>query len=66
MLNFVDVYRNLTRIPKPNFRYFRLSDVMKRNARLLQPKLEKFSIYFHYQVVPDNIMVTANPTLSTR
>jgi nitrogen fixation/metabolism regulation signal transduction histidine kinase len=63
LLNFVDVYRNLTRIPKPNFRYFRLSDVMKRNARLLQPKLEKFSIDFHYQVVPDNIMVTADPDL---
>lgn len=63
LLNFVDVYRNLTRIPKPNFRYFKLSDVMKQNARLLKPKLEKFNINFHYKVVPDNIMVTADPDL---
>lgn len=63
LLNFVDIYRNLTRIPKPNFRYFKLLEVMKQNANLLKPKFEKFNIGFHYQIVPENIMVTADPDL---
>ncbi|HKK10563.1 MAG TPA: ATP-binding protein [Bacteroidales bacterium] len=63
LLNFVDVYRNLTRIPKPNFRYFKLEDVMKQNASLLKPKFEQYQIDFKYQIIPENIMVTADPDL---
>ncbi len=63
LLNFVDVYRNLTRIPKPNFRYFKLEEVMKQNASLLKPKFEQWDIAFQYEVKPENIMVTADPDL---
>ncbi len=63
LLNFVDVYRNLTRIPKPNFRYFKLDELIRQNVQLLKPKLEKFNINLHYEVTPQNIMVTADPDL---
>jgi two-component system, NtrC family, nitrogen regulation sensor histidine kinase NtrY len=30
LLNFVEIYRNLTRIPKPNFRYFDVKEMFDR------------------------------------
>lgn len=63
LLNFVDVYRNLTRIPKPNFRYFKIQELFQQDARLLEPKFEKLDIDFDYEIDPENLMVTADPDL---
>jgi len=63
LLNFVDIYRNLTRIPKPNFRHFKISELFHQDARLLQPKFEKVNAGFSYSIDPDNLMVTADPDL---
>ncbi len=63
LLNFVDIYRNLTRIPKPNFRHFKISELFQQDARLLQPKFEKVNADFSYSIDPDNLMVTADPDL---
>ena len=63
LLNFVDIYRNLTRIPKPNFRYFRISELLERTEDLLKPKLSKLKIKFLYKIFPDDIMLTADPDL---
>ncbi|MCF8230886.1 MAG: GHKL domain-containing protein [Bacteroidales bacterium] len=63
LLNFVDIYRNLTRIPKPNFKHFKISDLFQQDARLLQPKFESGGIDFNYSIDPDNLMVTADPDL---
>ena len=41
LLNFVEVYRNLTRIPKPNFRYFKVKDIFERSEHLLKPKMNE-------------------------
>ncbi len=63
LLNFVEIYRNLTRIPKPNFRYFQVKDICDRAQMLLQPKLDKFKINSSYRIIPENLMVTADPDL---
>ncbi|MCF8339118.1 MAG: GHKL domain-containing protein, partial [Bacteroidales bacterium] len=63
LLNFVDIYRNLTRIPKPNFKHFKISDLFQQDARLLQPKFETGEINFDFSVDPENLMVTADPDL---
>lgn len=63
LLNFVDIYRNLTRIPKPNFRHFKINELFQQDARLLQPKFEKVNADFSYSIDPDNLMVTADPDL---
>ncbi|MBI9038139.1 MAG: hypothetical protein JEY97_08410 [Bacteroidales bacterium] len=63
LLNFVDIYRNLTRIPKPNFRYFKLSELFERTEHLLRPKLSKLKIKFRYKIFPEDIMLTADPDL---
>jgi nitrogen fixation/metabolism regulation signal transduction histidine kinase len=63
LLNFVDIYRNLTRIPKPNFRYFPIRDVFNRAEQLLKPKIENLNIVCNCKVYPEELMLTADPDL---
>lgn len=63
LLNFVEIYRDLTRIPKPNFRYFRISEVFDRCSMLLKPKIEELGISCSSKVFPPDLMITADPDL---
>jgi len=63
LLNFVEIYRNLTRIPKPNFRYFRISDMLANIRQLLQPKTDPLGIRCNCVIQPPDLMVTADPDL---
>lgn len=63
LLNFVDIYRNLTRIPKPNFRYFQVDEVFERAKQLLKPRIEEYKVKCRCDVDPANIMLTADPDL---
>jgi signal transduction histidine kinase len=63
LLNFVETYRNLTRIPRPNFRYFAVKDLFERTHLLLRPKMEKYGIECIPRVFPDELMITADPDL---
>lgn len=63
LLNFVETYRNLTRVPKPNFRYFPVKELFDRNLLLLKPKLEQHGIQCSCVITPDNLMLTADPDL---
>lgn len=63
LLNFVEIYRNLTRIPKPNFRYFEVYDLFERAHELLKPKLDKFNISCMVKVSPEDLKITADPDL---
>ena len=63
LLHFVDIYRSLTRIPKPNFRYFHLEELFLRNIQLMRPKFKETKIDFNYSIEPKNIKVTADPDL---
>lgn len=63
LLNFVEIYRNLTRIPKPNFRYFRVSEAFERVTQLLEPKIDQQGITCETRVFPPDMMITADPDL---
>jgi len=63
LLNFVEIYRNLTRIPKPNFRYIKLQHVFENAELLLKPKIEELNIDCSYKISPNDLMVTADPDL---
>jgi len=63
LLNFVETYRNLTRIPKPNFRYFRVEELFNRCSQLLKPKIDELGITCSQKVFPPDLMVTADPDL---
>lgn len=63
LLNFVEIYRNLTRIPKPNFRYFLVRQVFENAQQLLKPKIEELNIDFSFIIQPEKLMITADPDL---
>jgi nitrogen fixation/metabolism regulation signal transduction histidine kinase len=63
LLNFVEIYRNLTRIPKPNFRYFYVKELFERSYELMKPKLDKYNIECTSRVFPDDLKITADPDL---
>jgi len=63
LLNFVETYRNLTRIPRPNFRYFAVKELFERTHMLLRPKMEKYGIECIPRVFPEELMITADPDL---
>ena len=63
LLNFVEIYRNLTRIPKPNFRHFRIREMFERAHDLLRPKLDELEIKCDCKVFPEDLMLLADPDL---
>ncbi len=63
LLNFVQVYRNLTRIPKPNFRYFAIKELFDNVEQLLLPKIQERNIDCQCKIVPPGLMLTADPDL---
>jgi len=63
LLNFVEIYRNLTRIPKPNFRYFEVKEIFERAEILMNPKFEQLGIRFTTKILPSDLMITADPDL---
>jgi len=63
LLNFVDTYRNLTRIPKPNFRYFKVKELLERAEKLLTKPLKEQNIVCNCEVLPEKLMLTADPDL---
>jgi nitrogen fixation/metabolism regulation signal transduction histidine kinase len=50
MLHFVDAYRNLARIPKPNFQKLPLAALVHSAHRLLQPEMDKRNIHFEISI----------------
>ncbi len=63
LLNFVEIYRNLTRIPKPNFRYFNVANLFENAEQLLHSKMLKAEIDYQKSIFPETLMVTADPDL---
>jgi len=63
LLTFVETYRNLTRIPRPNFRYFKVKDLFDSAHVLLKPKMDKYNILCQARVFPEELMITADPDL---
>ena len=63
LLNFVDAYRNLTRIPKPNFQIFSIADLFKQIQMLMGPQMESKQIDFSQTVRPSSLELTADQEL---
>jgi signal transduction histidine kinase len=63
LLNFVEIYRNLTRIPKPNFKYFEVKEMIDRGLELLDPKISAKGITTNLKILPQDLKVLADPDL---
>ena len=63
LLNFVELYRNLTRIPKPNFRHIPVFDLFQNVEQLFAIQLKENKISFSYKILPETLHLTADPDL---
>jgi len=63
LLHFVDTYRNLTRIPKPNFTFFKVKLLFDNITLLLGDELKKLGIKFASHIDPEQLEITADEQL---
>ena len=63
LLKFVESYRRLTRIPKPEFQIVSVRNLIDRVATLMSPKFEEKGIRFSLSVEPETLEITADPNL---
>jgi two-component system nitrogen regulation sensor histidine kinase NtrY len=63
LLHFVDTYRNLTRIPKPNFTFFKVRGLFDNILLLMEPVLTRHHIVIRTKVDPEMLEITADEQL---
>ncbi len=63
LIHFVDDYRNLNRVPTPNFQIFKISLLFDRIYNLLHEQIASKNISFMCNVDPANLEITADPDL---
>ena len=63
LLNFVEIYRNLTRIPKPNFRHIPVTELFQNVEYLFAVQSKELKINFSYKILPETMHLTADPDL---
>ena len=63
LLNFVDTYRSLTRVPKPNFQIIKVEPIFARLFQLHRRELEDRGIQFRKSANPKSLELTADPQL---
>ncbi len=63
LLNFVESYRKLTRIPRPDFQIFTISSLFNRIEQLMKTKIEEGKIDFFTDIDPESLELTADPEM---
>jgi two-component system nitrogen regulation sensor histidine kinase NtrY len=63
LLYFVNTYRNLTRIPKPNFKQCSVKEMFDNIEKLMVEEIRKCGIEFHVEVEPESLEFTADDQL---
>jgi len=63
LLTFIENYRELTRIPKPEFKMVKIKDLFERVEHLMKDQFEAYSINFNMQIDPESLEITADPAL---
>lgn len=63
LLHFVETYRQLTRIPRPEFQFFQIGELLTRVVFLMQNECNEKHITLHTAVAPETLELTADPDL---
>jgi two-component system nitrogen regulation sensor histidine kinase NtrY len=63
LLKFVESYRRLTRLPKPEFQIVSVRNLFDRVSTLMSPKFREKGIRFSLAVEPETLEITADPNL---
>ncbi len=63
LTDFVSAYRNLTLIPRPNFKVLSIEELFNRVGNLMENKLKEMDIPLHWGVEPRSLELFADPGL---
>ncbi len=63
LIHFVETYRNLTRIPKPDFKMFKVADFFEDIEKLMQESIKSSNVTFICTVEPATMEITADEQL---
>lgn len=63
LMHFVETYRNLTRIPKPNFKIFTIKSLLDYIYNLLEKDIKEHNIQCIRTIDPENLELTADEQL---
>jgi signal transduction histidine kinase len=63
LLHFVNTYRNLTRIPKPNFKQCSVNELFSSIEKLMDEEIRKCGFEFVVRVDPEDLEFTADDQL---
>ena len=63
LLHFVNTYRNLTRIPKPDFKLCSVKELFDNIVKLMEEEIRRFGIEFIVKVEPESLEFTADDKL---
>lgn len=60
LLKFVENFRQLTRLPEPEYSTFPLSELFSHLQQVMKESLEKEQVQLSMSIIPDNLQVTAD------
>ena len=63
LMAFVENYRQLTRIPKPDFKMLNVNDLVERVLTLFHGEMESHNIHSSVQLIPPKLGIMADPDL---
>lgn len=63
LLHFVDAYRSLTRIPRPNFKIFHVTELFTGVEQLLRASFKEKTIWLNVRIEPESLELTADPEM---
>jgi len=63
LLHFVNTYRNLTRIPKPNFKVCHIREIFGNIEKLLEEELKSTGLALKVSIEPERLELTADEQL---
>ena len=63
LITFIEKYRELTRIPQPQFKIVRVGDLVERVKHLMAEQMAQHTIEFDTSIDPENLEITADPAL---
>ncbi len=60
LLNFISSYKNLSRLPQPNFQHLRVSDIFQHISQLMKKVLDKANILLEIKIIPSDLSIYAD------
>ncbi len=63
LIAFIEKYRELTRIPQPQFQIVKVQDLFERIHTLMKKQFDEGAIAFNMRIDPESLEITADPAL---